>query len=53
MNHARAPAPVPSLSTLRIMLVTRNVVSGRAMVLRLLDLQRDVFPRAADESRVA
>ena len=27
---ARAPAPVPSLMTLRIMLVTRNVVSGRA-----------------------
>ena len=28
----RAPAPVPSLSTLRIMLVTRKVVSGRATV---------------------
>src|ERR1051325_9801654 len=27
---ARAPAPVPSLMTLRIMLVTRKVVSGRA-----------------------
>ena len=27
---ARAPAPVPSLITLRIMFVTRNVVSGRA-----------------------
>ena len=27
---ARAPAPVPSLSTLRIMWVTRKVVSGRA-----------------------
>ena len=29
---ARAPAPVPSLNTLRIMLVTRKVVSGRATV---------------------
>ena len=29
---ARAPAPVPSLMTLRIMFVTRNVVSGRAML---------------------
>ena len=29
---ARAPAPVPSFSTLRIMFVTRNVVSGRATV---------------------
>ena len=28
---ARAPAPVPSLMTLRIMLVTRYVVSGRAI----------------------
>ena len=27
---ARTPAPVPSLITLRIMFVTRNVVSGRA-----------------------
>ena len=27
---ARAPAPVPSLMTLRIMFVTRYVVSGRA-----------------------
>ena len=31
---ARAPAPVPSLMTLRIMLVTRNVVSARATALR-------------------
>jgi hypothetical protein len=30
---ARADAPVPSLMTLRIMLVTRNVVSGRETVL--------------------
>src|SRR6185295_7291359 len=33
----RAPAAVPSFSTLRIMLVTRTVVSGRAIVRPSLD----------------
>ena len=45
------PAPVPSLMTLRIMLVTRNVVSGRAMFSAGRDLQRHVLPAVDDLAR--